>query len=149
MKTMPIVFKQIVSEFVDVILCMIPALLIYFFSRIDTRPLNFVHITALIYLLYTWLSTFLSNGQSIGDIIQKIILINTKKGERSKSFFLIRSVIKSAVIFLIAGFDQTNLVYLIIIVLLFFPIKIVTKDFTYYSFLSLGFRTTYINTKDS
>jgi hypothetical protein len=98
--------------------------------------------------VYNLFSTFISNGKSVGDIIQKIKLINTKKGVESKLSFLIRSILKSIAIFVIADLDQTSIIYFIIIIILVFPIKIVTKEYTYYSFLGLGLRSTYIDTEN-
>ncbi len=149
MKNMPLVVKQFVSEFIDLMICTIPAIILYLFSTSDFGGLNIGHITALIYLGYTFLSTFLSDGQSIGDIFQKIVLINTKKDHvKSKTFFLIRSVIKSSFIFLIADFDQTSIITTILLIVILFPIKIITKEYTYYSFLNFGFKLIYINKED-
>ncbi|MBN2423475.1 MAG: RDD family protein [Calditrichaceae bacterium] len=132
-------YRRLISETIDLILCMILAILSYYFSTIKSEilNLNIVHLLSFFYFLYGISLTFLSNGMSIGDKITRIELIRTKTGERSKLIFLFRVIVKAISIYLIADIQYINYITILIILFLFFPIKLKSGKNIYYSNLSL------------
>jgi hypothetical protein len=139
-----IVMKQFTSEIIDIIICIFPSMLIYFFSDLETviSNLNIIHIFAFIYFLYGISLLFINEGRSFGDKIMNIQLINAKTGKRSSLLFLFKITIKSLIFLSLAEIQFYG--FSMIILILIFPLKIKAKNNIYYSVMNLGCQATYI-----
>ncbi len=143
---MNIGFKQLLSELIDISICLLPSIGIFYFSELrnEIDLLNITYILSFVYLVYGIIMTLGGNGQSVGDNIIKIKFISTKDGQNSKIKFLLRIIYKSLILFALADLGYANLTT-ISMALTMFPIKFSKGKYTYYSFLSVGFNSTYIN----
>lgn len=138
--------KQLLSEIIDITICVIPAIGSYYLTELKFQfsSINVLYLLSIIYFVYGILLTFIADGRSIGDNIMKIELISTKTGNKSKASFLIREVIKSGSIFYIADLQNIEYIVIIVIFLLLFPFKFTLNKYIYYSLLSFGSKSTFI-----
>lgn len=141
--------KRVLSEIADISVALIAATIIYYFTawKNDYEYMNIIFFLSIIYFINGVFCTFLTNGQSIGDTLFKISLVNVKNGINSKLKFFMHYLAKSIAIFMITDLDILDLFGIIIVILFIVPIKIQVKEQNYYSMLNLGFKSTYINVK--
>ncbi len=73
----------------------------------------------------------------------KIKLIDTKSGKPNRKKFLIRMLLKTFILFVIADIENVSMImYAIILVIV--PIKFKNANYTFYSLLGLGTNSTYV-----
>ncbi|MHB2149762.1 RDD family protein [Calditrichota bacterium LG25] len=144
-----ILFKQYLAELIDICICIIPAILVYYFTNLkdEIESLNIRYLLSAIYLFYGILSTFFETGQTVGDKIMNILLINTKNGKPSRLGSLIRIIYKAYILFVIADIENVSLI-MYSFILIIFPFKFKKSNYTYYSLLSLGTNSIYIKKRN-
>jgi len=144
-----ILFKQYLAELIDICICLITAILVYYFTNLkdNIESLNIRYLLSVIYFFYGIFSTFFETGQTVGDKMMNILLINTKNGKPSRLVSLIRIIYKSYILFVIADIENVSLI-MYSFFLIIFPFKFKKSNYIYYSLLSLGTNSIYIEKRN-
>lgn len=139
--------RQYFSDFVDMIICFIPAILTYSLTGIQQyyERLGIFEIMAIIYLFYSIIVIITNDGRSIGNILSKTSMIYVNSGNKSVLLYLLRVIIISFIIFSIPEMVEGNYLLLAISLLLFLPIRFKKNRVAIFSLLNRGSLLTFIS----
>jgi uncharacterized RDD family membrane protein YckC len=149
-----IIKKQLLVGSIDIIICAIPGILVYYLSNLTQlfEFLNILFIIGFVYSIYVLLTTF-GGGRSPGSSLLKIILIQNRTGKSSRLYYFIREFFKILFIFYLALSDLNNLtledgILIFVFLSLLFPVKYQDDKVIYYSSLNNFLKIRYINIAD-
>lgn len=138
--------KQIKSEGIDLLICFIPGILVYYLTDLKTEFPSIIinYYLSIIYFLYGILLTLIK-GKTVGDVIERIIIVHRKGIVKAKIYSMLRILIKTSLIFFLSDVINYNFSNIIGPIMLLVPIKLETKDGVYYSILNFLFKLKYID----
>lgn len=135
--------RQYVSDTIDVLICLIPSSYLAYVSEIGNTFsfLNLFSITAIVYMMTCLLAILSNNGRSVGNVLQKIVLISLRHGKPSTKHSIYRMV---SIFIILLSMSQFHVGTLAIIVALVAPIPFQMHGHKIVSMLYLISKTTFV-----
>ncbi len=121
--------KYIKANLIDLGIPLFPVIISYYYKNLVIfEYLGFFELLAIIYLIFTLISIIGNKGNTIGNNLSKIYLIDVKTEKVNFLKNLLRILLITVLIFLIGDIKNPDITTFILFILVILPIPIIKKD---------------------